>query len=207
VIATVDIAGQVVVDTLTFQVGWIIKITNIKTLNANFEPQTKYLREETISFNLTIKNIALTPKLATIIIDAQDVIHYPIINLEIDNIVFQPGENHLCVSSRIPIIASLGEATIAATAYTASPKIGGVPYSPAAISKFEIVFSLVKQYHLTVRTDLVDIVPISGEGWYDQGENVTLVLLVFAAAFIVDNYFINCLALSQKEKEESGGDF
>lgn len=187
-IATVQIAEEVAVDTLTFQVGWIIEITNIKTLNASFEPQTNYQREETIFFNLTIRNIALTPKLATIIIDAQDIIRYPIMNLEIDNMVFLSGENKLCISSQIPAIASIGEALVVATAYTASPTTGGTPYSPAAISKFEIIFSPLEQYHLIVKTDPIGIVPISGEGWYDEGANVPLTALDYVSVSLNARY-------------------
>jgi hypothetical protein len=133
-IATVDIAEQVVVDTLTFQVGWIIKITNIATLNAKFEPQTKYQRGDVIVFDLTVENIAFIPKSGTIIIDVQDANSYPIIYVEMDNLVFQPGENHVRASSQIPITATIGEAKVLATAYTAPPKIGGVLFSPAALS-------------------------------------------------------------------------
>lgn len=35
--------------------------------------------------------------------------------------------------------------------------------------------SATRQYYLTVRTNPVGIVPISGEGWYDEGTNVSLV--------------------------------
>lgn len=173
-IATVDIAEQVAVDTLTFQVGWIIKITNITTLNAELEPQTKYLRGDMIAFNLTIENIALTLKSATIIIDAQDAASYPILHTEMDNLVFQPGENHVCAPSQIPTTAAIGEATISAVAFTAPPKIGGIPYSPAALSTFEIVRPPAKQYYLTVRTKPYKITPISGEGWYNESTNVLL---------------------------------
>ena len=138
-IATVDIAEQVVVDTLTFQVGWIIKITKITTLNAKFEPQTRFLRGDIIVFDLTVENIALIPKSATIIIDAQDANSYPIIYVEMDNLVFQPGESHVRASSQIPTTAAIGDATVSAAAFTALPKIGGVLYSPAALSIFEII--------------------------------------------------------------------
>jgi hypothetical protein len=138
-IATVDIAQQVVVDTLTFQVGWIIKITNITTLNARLEPQTRYLRGEVIVFDLTVENIALTLKSATIMIDVQDANSYPIIYVEMDNLVFQPGENHVRAYSQIPITATIGEAKVLAAVYTAPPKIGGVLFSPAALSQFEII--------------------------------------------------------------------
>jgi hypothetical protein len=173
-IATVEIAEQVLADTLTFPVGWIIKITNMKTLNENLEPQTRYLRGEVVFLNLTIENIALTLKLATIIIDVYDVMCYPIIHLEVENMVIQPSENNLLASSKIPITASIGEATISAMSYTAPPKIGGVPYSPATLSTFEIVTSPVKQYYLTVRTNPFGVVLISGEGWYNEGTTVPL---------------------------------
>jgi len=137
--ANVEIAQQVVIDNLTFQVGWIIKITNITTLNAGLEPQTRYLRGDMIVFNLTVKNIALVPKLATIIIDAQDAASYPIIHIEMNNLVFQSGENHVHGSSQIPATAIIGEATVSAAPYTAPPNIGGVLYSPAALSRFEII--------------------------------------------------------------------
>ena len=138
-IATVDIAEQVVVDTLTFQVGWIIKITNIATLNAKFETQARFLRGDLIVFDLTVENIALIPKSGTIIIDVQDANSYPIIYIEMDNLIFQPGENHVRASSQIPITATIGEAKVLATVYTAPPKIGGVLFSPAALSQFEII--------------------------------------------------------------------
>jgi hypothetical protein len=173
-IATIDIAEQVVIDTLTFQVGWIIEITSITTLNAKLELQTKYLGGDVIVFNLTVENIALTLKSAAIIIDAQDAASYPILHTEMDNLVFQHGENHVCAPSQISTAAAIGEATISAVAYTALPKIGGIPYSPAALSTFEIVRPPVKQYYLTVRTNPYKITAISGEGWYSEGTNVLL---------------------------------
>jgi len=173
-IATVDIAEQVVIDTLTFQVGWIIEITSITTLNAKLEIQTKYLGGDVIVFNLTVENIALTLKSATVIIDAQDAASYPILHTEMDNLVFQHGKNHVCAPSQISTAAAIGEATISAVAYTALPKIGGIPYSPAALSTFEIVRPPVKQYYLTVRTNPYKITAISGEGWYSEGTNVLL---------------------------------
>jgi hypothetical protein len=138
-IGTVDITEQVTVDILTFQVGWIIKITNITTLNAKFEPQTEYQRDEVIVFDLTVENIGLIPKLGTIIVDVQDAASYPIIYIEMDNLVFEPGENYARSSSQIPITATIGEAKVLAAVYTAPPKNGGVLFSPAALSQFEII--------------------------------------------------------------------
>jgi hypothetical protein len=56
-----------------------------------------------------------------------------------DNLVFQPGENHVRASSQIPTTATIGETKVLAAVYTAPPKIGGVLFSPAALSQFEII--------------------------------------------------------------------
>jgi hypothetical protein len=174
-IATVDIAEKVVVDTLTFQVGWILQITNITTLNPNWEPQNKFSRGEGIIFDLTIKNIALTPKSATLVISAYDSASYPIMFIELDYVEIKLGENRLNISSKVPYTAFLGNATVSAIIYTASPSLGGIPYSPPILTMFEIVPLPIKRYYLTVRTEPVGINTISGEGWYDEGVNVTLV--------------------------------
>ena len=138
-IATVSIADQTVIDTLTFQVGWIIKITNIETLNDQLKPQTRFLRREAIVFNLTVENIALTEKSATITIDVQDATNHPIIHIQKENLVFQPGTTYLTVSSQIPTTATIGQASISAAAYTWPPENGGVLYSPAFSATFEII--------------------------------------------------------------------
>lgn len=138
-IATVSIADQTVIDTLTFQVGWIIKITNIETLNDQLKPQTRFLRREAIVFNLTVENIALTEKSATITIDVQDATNHPIIHVQKENLVFQPGTTYLTVSSQVPTTATIGQASISAAAYTWPPENGGVLYSPAFSATFEII--------------------------------------------------------------------
>jgi hypothetical protein len=138
-IATVSIADQIVADTLTFQVGWIIRTTNITTLSASLQPQTRFLRQQPIVFNLTVENIALTERSATIIIGVQDAANQPIIRIQKDKQVFQSGTTILTVPSQIPITATIGQASILAAAYTTSPEKGGVLYSPAISATFEII--------------------------------------------------------------------
>jgi hypothetical protein len=142
-IATVSIADQTVVDTLTFQVGWIIKITQITTLNASLQPQTRFLRRETVTFNLTVENIAMTEKSATIIVDVQDADFHPIMHIQEQGLVFQPGISYLTVSSQIPVTATIGTASISASAYTAPPESGGVLYGPAISATLEIITAQV----------------------------------------------------------------
>jgi hypothetical protein len=138
-IATVSIADQTVIDTLTFRVGWIIRIAQLTTLNALEEPTTRFLRKQGILFNLTVENIALTEKVATIVIDVQDVAGNPIIHLQRENLVFQPGITCLIASAQILTIAKIGPASVLAGAYKALPENRGVLYSPAVSATFEII--------------------------------------------------------------------
>ena len=139
VIATVDVADQRLVDTLTFKAGWLIEITDIATLNAQGNHEEHYLRQSTIMFDLTVENNAKTAKPATITIDVQDSASHPIIHLQLDNLVVPPGSSHINASARIPVEASLGQATVLAAAYTAPVAHGGVLYSPAISTTFEII--------------------------------------------------------------------
>lgn len=137
-IATVSIAGQVAVDTLTFRVGWIIRITEIATLNSLLQPQSVFARENPIVFNLTVENIALTAKSATITIDVQDSKQHPMIHIQMEDMLFQPGRNNVQARSQIPISADSGFANVAAAPFTAPPESGGRLYSPAIYTTFQI---------------------------------------------------------------------
>ncbi|MEM2129113.1 MAG: hypothetical protein QXZ70_00790 [Candidatus Bathyarchaeia archaeon] len=171
VVATVNVDGEVVMDTLTYQVEWIIQITDAQTLNAELEPQTEFRREERIIFNLVIKNIAMTAKNATIIIDVKDSSDYSIIHIkEIQN--FQPGENYIQIVSEIPTVATIGRAIISIAALTAPPEYGGTPYCPPVSLQIDIVTPI--KYYLTVKTEPFGIASIPGEGWYNEGTIINL---------------------------------
>jgi hypothetical protein len=137
-LAVVSIAGQNVVDTMTFRVGWIIRITEIAALNSLLEPQSVFARENPIVFNLTVENIAMTAKYATITIDVQDSGRNPIIHAQIDPMLFQPGRSNVKARSQIPIFAYGGLANVSAAPFTAPPESGGRLYSPAVYTTFQI---------------------------------------------------------------------
>jgi hypothetical protein len=139
VVASVDVADQRVTDTLTFKAGWIIEITGIATLNAQGKPELRYMRNGTIVFDLTVENNARTAKPATITIDVQDSASHPIIHVELNNLVVPPGVSHVNASAHIPLEASLGQAMVLAAVYTAPVGRGGILYSPAVSTTFEII--------------------------------------------------------------------
>jgi hypothetical protein len=137
-IATVNIAGQVAVDTVTFQVGWIIRITELATLSSQLKPQSLFSREDLIVFNMTVENIALTDKLAVIKVDVEDARKNPIIHVEMDKMAFPPGKSNVQASSQIPLSAESGLANVSAAPFTAPPESGGRLYSPAIFTTFTV---------------------------------------------------------------------
>jgi hypothetical protein len=149
VVATVDIADQTVVDTLTFQVGWIVQITKITILNSEGEPEENFTRQSTVVFDLTVEDNARTAQPGTITISVQDSSGYTIINKQLDNLVFQPGFNHLNTSAVIPADANLGQAKVLAAVYTAPVATGGVLYSPAVSTTFTIISEVILAYQVT----------------------------------------------------------
>ncbi len=155
-IATVDIAEQVVNDTTSFQVLWIIELVHIETLNINFEPQTSFLRTETVVFKLTVINHATTEQTATITIQVQDAANQPIMLIELDNYTFQPGENIIHGSAKIPVNARIGLAKAVAAAFTTLPETGGVACCPAISTTFEIITRNISIVEVTPSKNVIN---------------------------------------------------
>jgi len=137
-LATVEIAEQVVVDTLTFRVGWILSIIEIGTLNTELSPQSVFKRQDPIVFNLTVQNTARTEKSAIIRVEVKDSDQHPIIYIQMESRVFQPGNSNVKATSRIPSSAGTGLANVSAAPFTAPLDQGGRLYSPAIYTTFTI---------------------------------------------------------------------
>ena len=143
VIATVDIAGVTVNDTLSFLVGWIIELIKVEAVDANNVSRTSFMRDEHMCFRLTVKNIANTSKIATLIFNVFDNLSVSlgqIILLE----EIKPGVTVLFIEDLlIPKWASLGVGVVYANAYTALPALGGVPWCRQVFTTFLIVEKIV----------------------------------------------------------------
>lgn len=138
-VANVDVDAKVVNDSLTFGVGWLIRIKSIATLDNQLSPQTDFSRQSPIVFDLTLENIGLTPKNATLTVNVEDSQEHPMLFIELDNQSIIPGESHIQASSEIPENAEIGTANASASAYTAPPTSGGIPYSPSVFTKFNVI--------------------------------------------------------------------
>jgi hypothetical protein len=138
-IGTVDIADVPTTDHMDFRVGWIVRIKSITTLNDHFEPQTSFLRRSPVIFNITAESIACIPKSGTIVINVKDSMNYPIMFMELDGLTFPVGESYFQASSVIPDSARIGEAQVLTAPYTDSIPNGGMLYSPAVATTFQII--------------------------------------------------------------------
>ena len=140
VIATCDVAEQVVPDTLQFRVGWLIEIIDIHTIKPDY---TKY---EHVTFELTVKTISKINRWALITITVTDDLNVPIGMIakwkKFGNATLL-GEkvvkfNMTCLW--IPKWAYIGTATVHAQALTNWPIYNGVAYfKPEATTTFRIV--------------------------------------------------------------------
>jgi len=161
VIATVSIADVTVNDTLSFLVGWIIELIKVETVDANNVSRTSFMRDEHMCFKLTVKNIANTSKIATLIFNVFDNL-----SVSLGQVILlqeiKPGVTVLFIEDLlIPKWASLGVGVVYANAYTALPALGGVPWCPQVFTTFSIVEKIVPAppIHDVV---VIEVVPFLG---------------------------------------------
>ena len=140
VTATVSIIETSINDTLTFQVGWIVEILKMETVNQYAEPKTTFARGEHIYFNLTIKNIAFVSKSASFTIVVYDEANVPIGQVMLNSWMIPPEISTIfIIDLPIPNWAFLGVGEAYANAYTSMPTLGGIPYCPEISTTFVIV--------------------------------------------------------------------
>jgi hypothetical protein len=138
-IATGDVAGQTFIDTVTFKVGWIIEITQVKTVDMYGNPEGIFTKGEHMYFNVTVQNIAFISKQATITIVVYDDCGVPIGIVTLQNWVIGPGATEIfIVDLQIPNWSFVGVATVYANAYTDLPSQGGTPTCPETSTIFLI---------------------------------------------------------------------
>lgn len=142
VLAIVEIVGKTANDTLTFNVGWVIEITQVETVDQYGYSKNHFTRSEHMYFNLTAKNNALVPKFVTLTVNIYDEQHVPIGQVVLHDWVISPSTSKIfVVGLQIPKWACIGIATMYANAYTNLPQLNGVPYCPEVSVTFIIVSS------------------------------------------------------------------
>lgn len=139
-IATAMIDGQVLQDTLTFRVDWIVKLISVRTIDENLTYRANFGVGGDVGLEVTLRSVAMVMKTATLAIVVQDELQVPVNFSHINNFEVQPNEKLLFIyfKLRIPSWAHIGNATVFVSAFTAPASEGGVPYCPEISTRFSI---------------------------------------------------------------------
>jgi len=152
VFGSVCLANEVCLDLLSFKVGWIVEVVSIKTVNESYVEQTEFTNGSYVGIELSLRNIAMTEKKATLSIVIYDSLKAQINSTEIKDCILQPSDSilHIHRFLLIPKWTRTGDAVVCGNAYTARVSNGGVPYCPEISKHFLIAYHNVAI--LTVKT-------------------------------------------------------
>lgn len=121
VLANVEIAEEIVADTLTFKVGWIVEILKVETVDVNNLSKISFMKGQHIHFRLTVNNIAMVEKVATLTFDVYDESEVPLGVVIREGVKIPPGVMVYFIKDLlIPTWAFVGVGVVSANAYTAS---------------------------------------------------------------------------------------
>ena len=139
VVASVDIAGVVVSDALSFNVGWIVELLYVKTVDLNNTLRSTFAKGERMAFRLGVRNIAMTEKVATFVVSASDELNVAVGLIRLDDEVVPPGEREYFVKEMVvPMTAFIGEGKAVANAFKSLHGEVSVPWCPSVETTFEI---------------------------------------------------------------------
>jgi len=141
IIGSVYLADAVLLDFLTFKVGWIVEIVSIRTVDRNYVEQTKFTKGSVVGIELSVQNMAMIEKTATITVSIYDSLNVLVNSTQIYDCELPPNGTILYIHCplTIPKWASTGYAAVSACAYTAPIYLGGVAYCPRVSKHFLIV--------------------------------------------------------------------
>lgn len=79
-------------DSVTFEVGWIVEIVSIKTINENYREQETFTRGSYVGIELVLRNIAMTEKKITVAVAIYDCLNIFLDSTE-EDFEAKPGNN------------------------------------------------------------------------------------------------------------------
>jgi len=173
VVAIVDIAEVTVNDTVSFLVGWIVELVKVETVDVNNISKTDFMKNESMYFRLTTKNIAMTDRIATLSIDVYDNFSFPLGSVIVEDERVPPGVTVFFIRELlIPKWATLGIGIVHANAYDVSPQLGEVPWCPQVSTTFSIV-KVIARHDVAV----INVVPSVTEVFSGQTVNISVVVV------------------------------
>ena len=125
IIATVDVYENVVNDTLTFQVNYLIDIVSIESA------KDAYVIGDHMSFNVTYRSISHQLRNATITLVVYDDVGVPIAYAYVPLTNIEYGEHTITIECMVvPKWTAVGTGTVYVNILTDLPKNGGAAYCP-----------------------------------------------------------------------------
>jgi hypothetical protein len=142
VTAVVDIANEVVNDTLTFKVDWLMEVVSIETAEEFQKQKPAPLGEMWFKVCWEVRSVQERPAIITVVV--YDDLGVPIAwayyagNFSA-TVICTPVEFCYNFTLYIPTWAYVGPATVYANIYTDFPQNGGHSYAPEQYAEFRIV--------------------------------------------------------------------
>lgn len=183
VVGRVRIAENIICqDTLSFEVGWIVNITSVETIDENHLEQDTFTIGGRVGVKLTLENIAMIEKNVTVTLTIHDEMDHPIQSAELENLILPSNETivdqHFL---SIPKDAMAGNAMVYVSAYTAPIRLNGTPYCPTVSKQFfitsrNIAVLNVQPYPTEVyqgETVIINVT-IGNQGWKIESFNVSV---------------------------------
>ena len=140
VTATVDIANEVVTDTLQFRVGWLVELISVES------PFENYYKGNHTQWKITFKTISAQERNVTFTLLLQDELLVPIGKLTLIDytvggapLLGEKEYQEMMVCLEIPKWAYIGTATAHVNAYTTFPSLGGHAYCPEVTTEVRII--------------------------------------------------------------------
>jgi len=186
-IGNVEIAERTYQDSISFEVGWIVEIVSMRTINQDFINQENFTRESIVGIELFLRNIAMTEKIATLTVTIYDCLDVYINSGEINNFKVPPNGTLVQTYFFLPIpkSACLGQAIVYACAYTSSIALNGTPYCPEVATSF---FIIPNKYTLTITASVGGTTsPLPGSYIYNEGTSVQ-VTAISNANYMFDHW-------------------
>jgi len=199
VFGTVRVADKVCLDFLSFKVGWIVEVVSIKTVNGSYIEQTEFTKGSYLGIELSLRNIAMTEKKATLSITIYDSLNVQINSTEIEecNLRSNGSVSYIDCFLLIPEWSCGGDAVAYVSAYTALASHGGVPYCPEISKHFLIAYRNVAI--LSVKTSTAFVykgetinVSVTVKNWGQEIESF-YVNTYYNEANLIDVFYISNL--------------
>ncbi len=177
VLAKSSIDGFEFQDTMTFKVGWIVKLISVRAIYENLTDGTVFGLGGKVGFEVSLRSIAMSLKSAMITIVIQDEVHVPVSYLVIRDFQVQPNEKLVYAYFRltIPTWAFVGDAAVYVSALTGPASEGGIPYCPEVTTSFYIspYISVDVVFH-----DIAVVYVVPSSASVEKGQNVNVTVVV-----------------------------